>query len=67
MATWLKRNGNLVFYSIVFLSVMFFDLYISNSGGSTQQYGKFFEGAFSPVILNLCMILSMVVGKYFLV
>ena len=27
---------------------------------------EFFEGAFSPVILNLCMILSMVVGKYFL-
>ena len=34
--------------------------------GALNSMGSFFEGAFSPVILNLCMILSMVVGKYFL-
>jgi putative peptidoglycan lipid II flippase len=33
--------------------------------GALNSTGKFFEGAFSPVLLNLCMISSMVFGKYF--
>ncbi len=32
--------------------------------GSLNSTGRFFEGAFSPVILNLFMILSMVAGKF---
>lgn len=33
--------------------------------GALNSTGRFFEGAFSPVLLNLCMISSMVLGKYF--
>ena len=33
--------------------------------GALNSTGRFFEGAFSSVLLNLCMISSMVLGKYF--
>ena len=32
--------------------------------GALNSTGKFFEGAFSPVILNLSMILAMITGKF---
>ncbi len=34
--------------------------------GALNSTGRFFEGAFSPIVLNLFMIFSMVVGKFFL-
>jgi len=34
--------------------------------GALNSTGRFFEGAFSPILLNLCMISSMLLGKYFL-
>ena len=33
---------------------------------SLNSFGRFFEGAFSPVMLNLCMIAAMLAGKYVL-
>jgi putative peptidoglycan lipid II flippase len=33
---------------------------------SLNSFGRFFEGAFSPVMLNLCMIVAMLAGKYVL-
>lgn len=33
--------------------------------GALNSTGRFFEGAFSPVILNVCMISAMIGGKFF--
>lgn len=32
---------------------------------SLNSFGRFFEGAFSPIMLNLCMIVAMLAGKMF--
>ena len=34
--------------------------------GALNSKGRFFAGAFSPVLLNLCMICSMVIGRFVL-
>ena len=32
--------------------------------GALNSTGRFFEGAFSPVILNVCMISAMIEGSF---